>query len=404
MPSFIFLPDDVRAQFFGPFFRDRICGSLMGGAVGDALGYPVEFLSRQSIRAKYGRNGIERLVLGPRGKALVSDDTQMTLFTANGLLRALTRACMSQNPGPLDLSYVEKAYLDWYYTQTGLSSGAPQTWLRDLPELASRRAPGTTCMSACECLRRGEVVDNYSKGCGGIMRVAPVGLLAAGRRLRGEVTEDASWSLQAGGRCAAFTHKHPMAILPAALLAALVDELCGYTSTVSFDSVVRRCLDKMTQTYQSPDYEPYVKEMADMTEEALKLAADENLTDAGAIAELGEGWTGDEAWAISVFCVARHFDDPLKALVAAVNHNGDSDSTGAIVGNMIGTMYGYEALCEKLAPLCPEGRTLADTLELSDVILQLADDLATGCPLTPDGALDTPEKELWDKFYNQNNQ
>ena len=141
-----------------------------------------------------------------------------------------------------------------------------------------------------------------------------------------------------------------------------------------------------------------------MTEEALKLASDENLTDAGAIAELGEGWTGDEAWAISIFCVARHFDDPLKALVAAVNHNGDSDSTGAIVGNMIGTMYGYEALCEKLAPLCPEGRTLADTLELSDVILQLADDLATGCPLTPDGALDTPEKELWDKFYNQNNQ
>ena len=67
-------------------FRDRCRGSLMAGAAGDALGYPVEFMSRKSILKRYGEQGITRFELDPKGRALVSDDTQMTLFTANGIL------------------------------------------------------------------------------------------------------------------------------------------------------------------------------------------------------------------------------------------------------------------------------------------------------------------------------
>ena len=66
--------------------QDRIRGSLVGGAVGDALGYPVEFMSYAGIVRKYGDNGIVRYELDMNsGKALISDDTQMTLFTACGL-------------------------------------------------------------------------------------------------------------------------------------------------------------------------------------------------------------------------------------------------------------------------------------------------------------------------------
>ena len=102
--------------------NDCIRGSLMGGAAGDALGYPVEFMTRQSILSKYGLSGIKTFELDRNGKTLVSDDTQMTLFTANGILMGITRGYM-RGIGGRPENYVDKAYIDWYYTQTGEKSG-----------------------------------------------------------------------------------------------------------------------------------------------------------------------------------------------------------------------------------------------------------------------------------------
>ena len=158
--------------------KDCIRGSMMAGAVGDALGYPVEFMSRKAIFSHYGDKGIVKFKLDRNGKALVSDDTQMTLFTANGLLTGLEQGCEPEK-------HIADAYLDWYYTQTGIKGDRSAcTWLRDLPEMAHQRAPGTTCMSACESLMIHEEPNNYSKGCGGIMRVAPMGLLDAAYRAK----------------------------------------------------------------------------------------------------------------------------------------------------------------------------------------------------------------------------
>lgn len=72
--------------------QDKTRGSLLGGAIGDALGYPVEFMSYSQIKSKYGEKGITRFELDKNGVAEISDDTQMTLFTANGLLFGFTRA------------------------------------------------------------------------------------------------------------------------------------------------------------------------------------------------------------------------------------------------------------------------------------------------------------------------
>ena len=172
---------------------DRMRGSLMAGAMGDALGYPVEFLDRKTIISRYGTKGITQFTLNHAGKALVSDDTQMTLFTANGLLTAVCRSAQDWTED------VRLAYLDWYYTQTmGSRTNDRHTWLRDLPELAHRRAPGITCMGACERLLQGMEPDNTSKGCGGIMRVAPVALLLSGLEGRGAhpytITQRAPWA------------------------------------------------------------------------------------------------------------------------------------------------------------------------------------------------------------------
>ena len=385
--------------------QDRCRGCLMAGAAGDALGYTVEFMSRKSILHRYGAAGITRFDLDRSGLALVSDDTQMTLFTANGILMGITRGAM-RGIGGYPPDYVGGASVDWYYTQTGKKGNMfgqdfHYTWLRDLPELAHRRAPGLTCLSACECLLEREEVVNDSKGCGGIMRVAPMGLLDAGYCLRKQYCNPPQ-VLEEGGQIAAVTHKHPLAILPAALLSGLVFQAATHPTDEAVDgfwNLVGECIDLMKQVYADDRYAPYVSEMVRLTDTALDLADNKEVTDAKAIRSLGEGWTGDEAWAIALYCVARHIDDPLQALIAAVNHDGDSDSTGSIAGNIIGAIYGYEAIREMFAPLCPPGRALEETLELSDLILTLADDLSTGCIISEYGEMDTPEKQRWYNRY-----
>ena len=98
-------------------YLDRIRGCLFGGAVGDALGYPVEFLGEDKIFSRYGNGGIQNYELDKESKkALISDDTQLTLFTANGLLFGDTRGCMRGIRG-WPRSYVSMAYQDWLRTQ-----------------------------------------------------------------------------------------------------------------------------------------------------------------------------------------------------------------------------------------------------------------------------------------------
>lgn len=382
--------------------RDRIRGAMIAGAMGDALGYPIEFMSRQSILDEYGREGITQFELSAEGKALISDDTQMTLFTANGLLMGITRGKMRGIGGPPE-SYVSFAYLDWYYTQTKRENTEytrnRYTWLRDLPEMAYCRAPGNTCLTACESILQGHKVCNHSKGCGGIMRVAPMALLMAGYYSRNIRPYTINQMDEAGAYIAAITHKHPLGFLPAALLTDFIFRLIrsdvrdikAHIAHIALDTI--HTLDII---YEG-QYEEYKRVLADLSRKAVKLAMD-NQSDAENISILGEGWTGEEAWAIALYCAIRHVDSVEEALIAAVNHDGDSDSTGAICGNIMGAIYGYEAT-KRANLFCPQGKKLENTLELHDIILTLSDDLYTSCIIGDHTPIDTPEKRQWDKRY-----
>ena len=383
--------------------KDRIRGSLMAGAAGDALGYTVEFMSRQSILAQYGSKGITKFDLSSDGKALVSDDTQMTLFTACGMLMGVTRGYMRGIGGQPE-KYVDGAYLDWYYTQTGkkkqmLTNDFHYTWLRDLPELAHRRAPGNTCLSACESLLQGEKVQNYSKGCGGIMRVAPMALLMAGYWSRGKSFYNVPQMDEAGGEMAAVTHKHPLAFLPSAMVTHLIYRVIRMEENdikANMADIALETIDALDNIYQG-EYEKDKRYLANLTRMAVKLAANDK-SDAENIRMLGEGWTGEEAWAIALYCAVRHVGSIEEALIAAVNHDGDSDSTGAVCGNIMGAIYGYEAMKRKRL-FCPQGKELEQTLELSNIILTLADDLYTSCIISEYSPIDTPEKRQWYERY-----
>ena len=104
-----------------------------------------------------------------------------------------------------------------------------------------------------------------------------------------------------------------------------------------------------------------------LVKKAFTFAASD-LPDHDAIELIGGGWVGDEALAIALYCAVKYFDDFEKAMIAAVNHSGDSDSTGAITGNILGAALGYEALPD----------FYKKDLELHDVILAVADDLWDG--------------------------
>lgn len=382
---------------------DSIRGCLMAGAAGDALGYEVEFMSRRSILSRFGENGITKFALDSNGKALISDDTQMTLFTANGMLMGLTRGYM-RGIGGRPEKYVDGAYLDWYYTQTGrkremLIDDWHPTWLRDLPEMAQLRAPGNTCLSACESLFRGEKVQNNSKGCGGIMRVAPMALLIAGYASRNENGYPIEELAEAGGEIAEVTHKHPLGFLPASLLTVLLYKVAPMTAKhvrEEFDSIVADTVNILDRIYKGK-YEADKQYLKELTEKAVRLAYSD-ISDANAIRELGEGWVAEETWAIALYSAIRHIDSVEDAIIVSVNHDGDSDSTGSVCGNIMGAIYGYEHIKERNI-FCPEGKQLEETLELSEIILALADDLSTGCIISEYDPIDTPEKRQWFDRY-----
>ena len=382
---------------------DSIRGCLMAGAAGDALGYEVEFMSRRSILSRFGENGITKFALDRNGKALISDDTQMTLFTANGMLMGLTRGYM-RGIGGRPEKYVDIAYLDWYYTQTGkkremLIDDWHPTWLRDLPEMAHLRAPGNTCLSACESLFRGEKAQNNSKGCGGIMRVAPMALLDAGYALRNENGYSIEELAEAGGEIAEVTHKHPLGFLPASLLTVLLYKVIPMTAKQvqeEIDGIVAATVNILDRIYKGK-YDADKRYLKELTMKAVQLAHSD-ISDADAIRQLGEGWVAEETWAIALYCAIRHIDSVEDAIIASVNHDGDSDSTGSVCGNIMGAIYGYEHIKERNI-FCPEGKQLEYTLELSEIILALADDLSTGCIINEYDPIDTPEKRQWYERY-----
>lgn len=338
--------------------QDKCRGSLVGGAVGDALGYEVEFMSLGAIHREYGPKGITRYSENKEGIAQFSDDTQMSLFTLEGLMNGIiaTQAGKAEEILP----YIAKSYLNWHKTQTVAPQSQPDSWLSHIRTLWSRRAPGTTCMGALDNISRGLKVHNKSKGCGGVMRVAPIGIFNAVHPNLYSYEDTA----HLGGWAAEITHHHVASTFASALLATTVEN-CIHDETVGrleFEWIVNGGLSMMSKYFPGDDDK--LRKFCQLIKLAIELGKGD-IPDAEAIRQLGEGWVGDEAIAIAIFCVMRHIDSFEDCIISAVNHDGDSDSTGAIAGNIIGGILGYSAI----------PRHFLDTLEIEPVLLSVADDL-----------------------------
>ena len=346
---------------------DKILGCMMGGAIGDALGYPVEFMTYDKILDNYGCKGITQFDLDDNGTALISDDTQMTLFTANGILSAETRGCLRGIMGPIE-NYIFNSYLDWLYTQD-TSKKPPNrfSWLLDIEELYARRAPGNTCLSVLNAEKPGEIKSpiNDSKGCGGIMRVAPIALYFE--------CDDSYYDKLAieGAKVAALTHGHPLGYMPSAVLVYILNRL-AFSNDCDLKAVIEDSIEMLLRIFYATDH---LDELINLMELAINLS-ENDASDIDNIKSLGEGWVAEETLAIALYCSLRYKNDFSKGIIAAVNHSGDSDSTGAVTGNILGALLGFDKIDGKWKK----------NLELYDVIKEISLDLCHGCWMSEYGS------------------
>lgn len=376
---------------------DKYRGCLLGGAAGDALGYAIEFDREEAIAARYGSHGIRDYQLDERGLAPFSDDTQMTLHTANSLLCSLaalsaqayggtqasggaptssdaqaSSGAPAPAPAPLPSpaalaayapAQMAQFYVEWMYTQVSpYPLTEPKAWISSLPELFASRAPGVTCMNACDAMANGAKAVNNSKGCGGIMRMAPVGLINTCPGFSGVELQ------RLGAQLAELTHCHELGWMPAGVFAHIVSLLARDEASSVRESTTQ-ALNTLPEAFPNAHYLGQLQELMRYT---LRLA-DSDMPDLEAIHALGEGWVAEEALAIGLLCSLRHEDDFAGAITSAVNHGGDSDSTGAIAGNIVGAHLGLAGIPQRYL----------EHLELRDTISKIADDLFTGPQASP---------------------
>jgi ADP-ribosylglycohydrolase len=300
----------------------RVQGSILGLAIGDALGYPHEFRSVEQVQRELGPAGItgylspqdarftRPIFLGTRHPpGTYTDDTQMSIAVAEALLEA------GLNDTEALMRAMGRHFVTWYFSDE------------------NNRSPGATTGQACTHLQQGaswrEAGIAGSKGCGSVMRVAPIGLVSA----------DLDWVCETARLSSLLTHGHPTAI-EACAAGALLVSLAAHGATDPermFAEVERRVLGR--DTGFDACFSRLPEAVLHRPRDALVHPRGDN--DAYA---LGEGWIAEEAIASAFYCFWRHPRDFRACVLEGVNTDGDSDSIASIAGGIAGAALGIDAI------------------------------------------------------------
>ena len=268
---------------------NRIMNSIKMGALCDALGEPLEFKTNNFDNVTYDDYEI-------------TDDTQMTLFVMEGLTQG----------------NVKKALLEWYCTQSyGNDINNPICWFYKDKRMHKQMAPGCTCISSLEELYyNNEREENDSKGNGALIRSAPYGMLNC----------DSVEAYEKAYKDSLITHDHYYSAVSSGIFAYIINIILKENITI--EEATKRGIKYLKEIENT-------EEIIKLLESALYLSnnLDKNPYDA-----LGEGWVAEECLAIAVYSALFYekTKDLNKAIKLAIHHKGDSDSTGAVFGNLVG--------------------------------------------------------------------
>jgi ADP-ribosylglycohydrolase len=305
-------------------------GSLLGLAVGDALGFPTEFMNRAQIREAFGPEGLRGFAPSRSGHppGSFSDDTQMSLAVAETLI--------ATGGGSLDamMEDLARRFVDW--------SRSPR----------NDRAPGRTTMAGCARLAAGvpwrEAGIPESKGAGSAMRVAPIGLF---------YWRDPARVLETARASSLLTHRHDAAVEGAAAAALLVAMAMAKRAPLEMHrALMKECAPR------SKDLRRCLEKLPAM----LEAEPDVALSAGG----LGEGWVAEEAVASALYCFWRSPEDYAQAVLTAATAGGDSDTIACIAGGISGAFNGWTSIP---APW-------REGVESAEEILAIADRLHAASP------------------------
>jgi ADP-ribosylglycohydrolase len=297
---------------------------LFGLALGDAIGWPTEFLSLPQIYSRFGAKGIQE----PRNPALYTDDTQMTIALTEGLLEAGLGASIDSQ-----MEAVAKRFITW----------------KNSPE--NNRAPGNTCMAAVRRLESGmawrDAGIKDSKGCGSAMRVATIGYL---------YQNDETKLREVAKESGIITHGHSSAV--AGSIAA------AYLMKLALDGIAPEEYLRRTLAFCEGISEDFDKALIRVTH-VMGWGSETH-----AMRHLGEGWVGDEAVALALYCVLRYPNDYAEAVRRGATSEGDSDSIACIAGGIMGARLGLDAIpldwrerCENKTYLIDLAKRMAEAKE-----------------------------------------
>jgi len=302
--------------------EDKIHGCILGLAIGDALGYPTEFISLSKIHEQYGPNGVTDFKPScdhPVGT--FTDDTQMTIAVAEALIEAGRRDIDTL------MRVMGKRFVEW----------------AESPD--NDRSPGATCLAGCHNLSQGnhwrDAGIKDSKGCGSAMRAAPIGLFY----------HDIDRVVEVACASSLLTHAHPTGIAAAAGAAVAVRLLLDETPP---GDLITRLIERTG--HLDRDYRNKIIQVKDVLSE----------TPADAMDVLGEAWIGEEAVACALFCFLRSPEDYTKTVLTGVNTSGDSDSIACIAGGLSGAFNGIKKI----------PTTWLERVEKSDSLRDLASRIA----------------------------
>lgn len=286
--------------------KDYYRGCILGGAVGDAKGYDME----------------------EGGQDLISDNSQLTFFTVDGLLWANDRVTKRGIYAYIPCLFY--SYQKWLYTQTGSFADKNYKFLfpseiLEWENLFARRGEGNTSLQSLSDSINGKYGTiknkiNNSKSCGAVMRAAPIGMYFC---------KDPKVAFKMGCDSGAITHGNPIGYLPAGFLAFLI---CEILKGETLEKAAMEALSELKSVDEQELVYPILKQamlLAKSKEDAMS-----------AMSQLGTGWIGSEAMALALYCALKHENDFEAAINEAIQYSGNIDSIASICGNILGAYLG----------------------------------------------------------------
>lgn len=333
-----------------PAYRAALRGSLFGTALGDALGYPVETFSRAEILERWPiADNTEFLEVLIAGDLEVSNDTQLTLATLDGLTEVLE--WNNEGQAADELACIWLSYLRWYI---GIGCPAPEEAPYSLPRplnsqaiMCQRRGPGKATLAALATGQMQFISKNINPaalGTGALMRSAPFGYLPVA---------DEATVIKLAVQAAALTHGHPEALVSAAAYALLIRYLLGsHELAVPAVSALRDALGGVLKWLGTVENSSLLPGDAALTRTVLNRALE--LVDRQA--SLEEARESFGSLVLATDCLgyalylllaaeeqavqgAKPHEILAPALLAALAIDGDSDSVAALVGSLAGALW-----------------------------------------------------------------